>query len=127
MASINSSSHAVRQAAYRERIKAGIRPVQSPWHWLSAPDVQRLAAEAYRIAAFCCREVSEPACTPDLFVSELQLTFEVLVADAARAAGVDAAPADAATYAAQLRADLPSGWSPQYPVYGVAKASGGAA
>ena len=127
MTSKNSPRHAVHQAAYRMRIKAGMRPVQSPWHWLSLPDVQRLAAEAYRLAAFACRDVSEPACTPELFASELQQTFEVLMADAAHAAGMVVAPAGAAAYAAHMRADLPPGWSPQYPVYGVVAASGGAA
>jgi hypothetical protein len=117
MPSYNSPHHAQHQAAYRERRKAGLKPVAAPWHWLSLSDVQRLAAEAYRVATFDCREVSDPCCTPENFAADLQQVFEVFIADAAAAAGYQVAPAGAAGYAAQTRAYVPASWSPRYPVY----------
>ena len=126
MPSYNSPHHAQHQAAYLERKKAGLKRVPAPWHWLSLSDLQRLAAEAYRVATYDCRDVSDPCCTPELFAADLQQTFEVLIADAAAAAGFKVAPAGAPGYAAQTRAYVPASWSPQYPVYAPAEQGPGA-
>ena len=79
--------------------------------------MQRLAAEAYRIATHDCSDVQDPNCTPQAFALGLQEVLDTLVADAASAAGVPDMPEDASHYARCMRADLPLDWKPQYPVF----------
>lgn len=117
MSTRNASKHSRHQAAYLERRKAGLQRVPSPWHWLTLADVQRLAVESFRIASYQCRDVQDAASTPEMFTEALQQAFEVLVADAATASGFHVASSLSQDYAQAMRADLPAGWSPQYPVY----------
>lgn len=58
-----------------------------------------------------------PNCSPENFAYLLQQAFEVLVADAALAAGVPAAPAGAPAFASCMREAVPVDWKPQYPVF----------
>lgn len=113
----NTVSSRARQATYRDRRQAGLVPAALPWRWLTQADVQRLAAEAYRIATHDFSDVQDPQCTPEAFARGLQGVFETLVADAASAAGVPDMPGNASHYARCMRADLPVDWKPQYPVF----------
>lgn len=113
----NSVSHRARQATYRERRKAGLVPAVSPWNWLSQADVQRLAGEAYRLATYDYRGLDDSASNAENFTRGLQEIIEVLIADAAAAAGVPAAPFGASDFAKSMRVELPADWRPQYPVF----------
>lgn len=113
----NTVTSRARQANYRHRRQAGLVPAALPWRWLTQADVQRLAAEAYRIATHDCSDLQDPQCTPEAFARALQEVFETLVADAASAAGVPATPPNASQYARHMRADLPADWRPQYPKF----------
>lgn len=113
----NSVSHRAHQATYRDRRQAGLVPAALPWPWLTQVDVQRLAAEAYRIATHDCSDVQDSNCRPQAFARCLQEVFDTLVADAASAAGVPDMPGDASHYACCMRADLPADWKPRYPVF----------
>lgn len=87
----NSKHHSAHQSAYRSRRKAGMVSVPLPWRWLTLQDVQRLAVEAYRSASHdLSRDLQDPHSSPENFAYLLQQAFEVLVADAALAAGVPA-------------------------------------
>lgn len=114
----NSKRHAAHQRAYRLRRKDGRVAALLPWRWLTLQDVQRLAVEAYRSASYgLSRDLPDPNCSPESFAYELQQAFEVLVADAALAAGVLAGPAGAPAFARRMRQDVPADWKPQYPVF----------
>ena len=85
---------------------------------------QALCALATAVATGLARELR--GSLEELFAADLQQTFEVLIADAAAAAGFKVAPAGAPGYAAQTRAYVPASWSPQYPVYAPAEQGPGA-
>jgi hypothetical protein len=97
-------------------------PALQPWHWLTKADVQRLAVEAYQVATHDNRDLTDAASTPENFARDLQEVFETLLADAALAAGVPAAPFGAQSFASAMRADVPSDWKPQYPIFVTASA-----
>lgn len=118
MSAFNSKHHAAHQLAYRSRRKDGQVAALLPWRWLTQEDVQRLAVEAYRSASYdLSRDLPDPNCSPENFAYLLQQAFEVLVADAALAAGVPAAPAGAPAFASGMRKAVPADWKPQYPVF----------
>lgn len=114
----NSKHHVAHQKAYLSRRKAGMVAALLPWRWLTLLDVQRLAVEAYRSASYdLSRDLPDPNCSPENFAFLLQQAFEVLVADAALAAGVPAAPAGAPHFARCMREAVPADWKSQYPVF----------
>ena len=121
----NSKHHSAHQQAYRSRRKVGMVVALLPWRWLTLQDVQRLAVEAYRSASYdLSRDLPDPNCSPENFAYLLQQAFEVLVADAALAAGVPAGPAGAPAFAISIREAVPADWKPQYPIF-VAVPGGG--
>lgn len=110
--------HARHQAVYRERRKLGLQPLVKPWDWLSVPEVQELAKEAYLIASHeLCDQEEWPSEPAGSFAEELAQAFALLVAAAAQKRAIRCAPANAEHYAQRMRESLPAAWRPQYPLY----------
>lgn len=121
----NLEQHAQHQAAYRERLKTGHKPIANPWSWITLADVQKIALDAYKVASY---EVNELGWSHDrareYFADELTARFGTFVAVKAVEAGMPCTvvpgigPNDKAVIRGAARAlNKVAGWRPQYPVY----------
>lgn len=116
-------------ALYRQRRKNGLQAVAKPWDWLSPADVKEIALKAYYVASHGLVEDLQDGRLTDqdlrqVFAMDLaDLVRDLVLAQAVTRGGCW--PVDAGTprhqdypqIAADLCADLPATWRPQYPVY----------
>lgn len=117
------------KAAFRQRRKNGLQAVAKPWGWLSLAEVQKMAQTAYYVASHGLVEDVQDGQLPD---QELRQVFAMNLADLMRDLVLAKAvtrggcwPVDAGTprhqnypqIAADLCAELPQNWRPQYPLY----------
>lgn len=122
---------AERQKAYLARKKANVRPLQSPWDYLSPEQAAELAKQAYRVATWhAWQEMQEPGSEPLNHFQLRQFFAEQLAdffADAVAAAAADKGQAylvlgpDEAARRAQVwrgfLADVPDHWRHQYTLF----------
>jgi hypothetical protein len=117
------------KAAFRQRRRKGLQAMPKPWGWLSASEVKAIAVTAYNVASHGLLEDMQGG---DLDEQELRQAFACnlaeLVSDLVMAAAVTRGgcwPVTPETppfrnypqIAANLCADLPASWRPQYPIY----------
>lgn len=102
-----------RQQAYLERKRAGVDRSITAWQGLTAAKVQDLAKTAYKAVTWRYR--AGTAADSSAMRGDLVKAFEALLA---RQNGDHAA----ADWLDAWVADMPSTWTAQYPVYGIAQA-----
>ncbi|PKO59945.1 MAG: hypothetical protein CVU24_14210 [Betaproteobacteria bacterium HGW-Betaproteobacteria-18] len=117
------------KAAFRQRRRKGLQAVPKPWGWLSITEVKEMALKAYYVAS---HGLIEDVQDNPFDVQELRQVFAMNLADLMRDLVLAQAvtrggcwPVSAATprhqnypqIAADMCADMPADWRPQYPVY----------
>lgn len=129
MSTKNHDRAKAHKAAFRQRRKNGLQAVPKPWGWLSIPEVKEMALKAYYVASHGLIEDVQAGRLTDqdlrqLFALNLaDLMRDLVLAQAATRGGcwpVDAGTPRHQNYAqiaADLCAELPDTWRPQYPVY----------
>jgi hypothetical protein len=117
------------KAAFRQRRKNGLQPIAKPWGWLSLAEVKEMALKAYYVASHgLVEDVQDGRLTDQelrqVFATDLaDLMRDLVLAHAVTRGGcwpVDAgtpAHQDYPQIAADMCADLPPGWRPQYPLF----------
>jgi hypothetical protein len=114
---------AIYMRALRQRRQAGLQRLPSPWAWLGQQGAQALVQQAYRTASWTMRPDQDSAQLSDTqqleaFALCLANDFKVLLMDAARQAGCT--PAWWGEFdedAADLVAQVPAAWRPEYPQF----------
>lgn len=113
---------ALRNRAFRQRVKTGCKPLPVPWDYVSTAAIRELAGEAYRVASW---RLLAQVHHPRLPLHELRRVFADELADMLRARVLACLPAsngqrgnapEARAWRA-LRAPMPASWRPQYPCY----------
>ena len=117
------------KAAFRQRRRKGLQAVPKPWGWLTVTEVKEMALKAYYVAS---HGLAEDVQGDSFDVQELRQVFAMNLADLMRDLVLAQAvtrggcwPVDAGTphhqnypqIAAELCAELPQNWRPQYPIY----------
>jgi len=129
MSTRNHDLAKVHKAAFRQRRKNGLQPIDKPWGWLSITEVKQIALKAYYVAThglledvrgnrFNAQDMRQ------VFACNLaDLMRDLLMAQAVSKGGCWPVTPDTPSYqnypqiAANLCADLPPTWRPQYPLY----------
>ena len=129
MSTKNHDRAKAHKAAFRQRRKNGLQAISKPWGWLSITEVKEMALKAYYVAS---HGLADDVQDNRFDVQELRQVFAMNLADLMRDLVLAQAvtkggcwPVSAATphhqnypqIAADMCADLPPDWRPQYPVY----------
>ena len=129
MSTANHAQALKHKAAFRLRRKNGLEPLPKPWDWLDAAQVKEIALKAYYVATHGLLEdvqfgqLSEQELRQSFAESLTDVFRDLVIADAVTRGGcwpVDANTPPFRNYpqiAANMCADLPKDWKPQYPVY----------
>lgn len=121
--------HVQRQSAYRQRKKTGVKPLPSPWAWMTIAEAKEIALQAFRVASWHMREdVAEGRLSDqdlrEAFADSLAEMFKhAISAHAVSNGGCWPVDDQTPSYADHLQiwrnlsAEVPDTWRPQYPLY----------